>query len=73
MFETFKGSNDEGAVGPGARKGGVEVEGGGVEMFWVGVTELGSGSGVGSGWVRWGELGHHEKPDGGPGGTDGGD
>ena len=36
-------------------------------------AKLGSGSGVITSGVRWGKLGHHEKPSGGPGGTDGGD
>lgn len=36
-------------------------------------AKLGVGSGVTAGWVGGGELGHHEVPCGGPGGTDGGD
>lgn len=38
-----------------------------------GVAELGRGTVVSAGWVGWGELGHHEVPDGGPGGAGGGD
>lgn len=62
-------------MGPGAGKAHVEMEG-----FWFlagksgGIgAELRGGSGVVSGWVGRGELGHHEVPGGGPGGTDGGD
>lgn len=35
--------------------------------------KLGSGSGVTANWVRRGKLGHHKKPRGSPGRTDGGD
>lgn len=38
-----------------------------------GVAELRRGPVVSAGWVGGGELGHHEVPDGGPGGAGGGD
>lgn len=63
-------------MGPGAWKADVEVEGVGflaAKLFGVRVSELGDGSGVGSGWIGGGELRHHEVPGGGPGGADGGD
>ena len=58
-------------MGPWAGEADVEVEG--IRVFRARVSELGDGSGVRSGWVGRGELGHHELPGGGPGGADGGD
>lgn len=66
-------------MGPRAGEAHVKMEGVGFlagELLVIrrGDAELGGGTGVGTcGGVRGGELGHHEEPEGGPGGTDGGD
>lgn len=66
-------------MGPGAGEAHVEMEGVGFlagELLVIrrGDAKLRGGAGVGTGGgVGGGELGHHEEPDGRPGGSDGGD
>lgn len=75
-LEVSEGADDEGAVGPGAGEGNVEVEAGGARVPAVAVGDGGKGTGgagVRAGGVRGGKLAHHQVPGGGPGRSDGGD
>lgn len=60
-------------MGPGAGQAHVEMENAWFLAGKLGGAKLGGGSDVTAGRIGGGELGHHEVPRGGPGGTDGGD